>query len=142
MAHPRENKWSIQEIVFHITDAEIMGAARIRQTYAEPGSRFAVYEQDIWAKELKYQKRDSKSFYSSLILFDSLRLATSKIFRGAQQEDWQKTGLHPEWGDLTLRQLLEIYADHSERHIGQILTLRGLLGKGVDLPLLLEQRLY
>lgn len=141
-AHPKLAKWSIQEIAVHMAEAEIMGAARIRQTFAEPGATFAVYDQDAWARELDYQKFDAKAFYSSLMMFDSLRLNTTKIFRRAKEKDWEKYGMHSELGKLTLRQLLEIYADHGERHIGQILELRALLNVPLKFSLLLKERLY
>ncbi|MFQ5603767.1 MAG: DinB family protein [bacterium] len=139
---PVPDKWCIQELVIHLADAEIMGAARIKQTYAEPGCTFSVYDQDAWAKALNYRELNSKSFYSYLILFDSVRLNNSKLFQQANSEDWQKSGCHPEWGLLTLRNLLEMYADHGERHLSQILTLRRFLKKPLALPRLLEERLY
>lgn len=141
-AHPRPGKWSIQEIVVHLADAEVMGAARIRQAFAESGSAVAVYNQEDWAREMAYQEYDTKTFYASLMMFDALRLATAKLFQRAGAPDWEKFVIHPEWGAITLRQLLELYADHSERHIGQILTLRELLNKPLNLKLLLEKRLY
>jgi uncharacterized damage-inducible protein DinB len=141
-AQPRPGKWSIQQITMHLADAEIMGAARIRQAFAEPGKRFAVYEQDIWAVAFDYQQAEQKTFYSAIMLFDALRLATAKILQRAGQQDWNKFGVHPEWGELTLRQLLELYADHGERHIAQILELRALLGKPLEYELLLKDRLF
>jgi len=141
-AHPKPDKWSIQEIAVHLCEAEIMGAVRIRQTFCEPGSQYAVYDQDAWAQESNYQQFDTKTFYSTLMMFDSLRLCTTKIFRKATPKDWDKAAHHPEMGDLTLRQLLEIYADHGERHIGQILELRKIQNKELDFPLLLPERLY
>lgn len=141
-AHAKPGKWSIQEIVLHLADAEIMGAARIRQAYAQPGCAFAVYDQAVWARMLGYQSRDGAALQTALKLFEYLRRASSAIFHQARNGDWQKTGNHPEFGPLTLRQLLELYADHSERHLAQILDLRALLGKGLDFSLMLEKRLY
>ena len=140
--HAKPGKWSIQEIAIHLADAEIMGAARIRQAFAEPGSNFAAYEQEIWAKAFDYQGFDSKAFFSAVMLFDSLRLNTTKIFHRAATDDWNKFGNHPHWGKLTLRQLLELYADHGERHIHQILELRILVDKPMEFDLLLTKRLY
>ncbi|NIV93009.1 hypothetical protein GWN42_09460 [candidate division KSB1 bacterium] len=80
-AYPQAGKWSIKEIVLHLADAEIMGAARIRQTFAEPGSTFAVYDQDVWAREFDYQNYDTESYYSYLSMFDALRLASTTIFQ-------------------------------------------------------------
>jgi hypothetical protein len=43
---------------------------------------------------------------------------------------------------VTLRNLLELYADHSERHVAQIVERRERLGVPVDLAPLLAERLY
>ena len=141
-AHPKAGKWSIQEIVMHVADSEIMGAARIRQTFAQPGSTYAIYDQDVWARVCAYQDQDNAALQSALKLFEALRRTSSGIFHQAKQDDWQKAGYHAEFGHLTLRQLLELYADHSERHIQQILDLRSLMAKSLNFPLLLEERLY
>ena len=119
-----------------------MGAARVRQAYTQPGSSFAVYDQDIWANLLGYQKQDNSAVPDALKLFESLRRTTSVIFHHARVEDWGKSGVHAEHGEITLRNLLELYADHSERHIEQILHIRSLLDKTIEFQLLLEHRLY
>ena len=141
-AKPRPGKWSIQEIVMHVADSEIMGAARVRQAYTQPGSSFAVYDQDVWANRLGYQEQGNAAVQNALKLFESLRRPTSAIFHQARAEDWGKLGVHPEHGQVTFRNLLELYADHSERHIEQILYIRSLLGKTIEFQLLLEGRLY
>ncbi len=46
-ANPRPGKWSIQEIVLHVADSEIMGAARIRQAY------LMLYSREADAEEIK-----------------------------------------------------------------------------------------
>jgi uncharacterized damage-inducible protein DinB len=141
-ARPRDDKWSVQEIALHIADAEIMGAARMRQAWAEPGSAFAVYDQNAWASELDYRGRESRDVMAALHLFSILRRAGTQLLEGARPGDWKKWGSHGEWGTLTLRQLLELYADHAERHIEQIAALRLRLGKPIRLPRLLPKRLY
>lgn len=141
-AHPRPGKWSIQEIVMHMADAEIMGAARIRQTFAQPGSHYAIYDQDIWAQQFGYQEQNMTVVQHALKLFEALRRTSSHIFHRSKSADWDKKAFHAEFGHLSLRQLLELYADHSERHIGQILDLRLLIGKELHFPLLLAERLY
>ena len=141
-AKPRPGKWSIQEIIMHVADSEIMGAARVRQAYTQPGSSFAAYDQDVWANHLGYQEQDNPAVQNALNLFESLRRTTSVIFHHARVEDWGKIGVHAEHGEITLRNLLELYADHSERHIEQILSIRSLLDKTIEFQLLLESRLY
>ena len=141
-AQPHQGKWSIQEIAQHVADSEIMGAARLRQALAEPGTSFAVYDQAAWARTLRYGSRDRNEMVAALWLFSALRSSGTRLFNGAREEDWKKWGSHADWGRLTVRQLLELYADHGERHIEQIVELRLLLGNPVNVPRLLPTRLY
>lgn len=141
-ARPRPNKWTIMEIALHVTDSELMGAGRIRFALAEPGAPVIGYDQDRWAAALEYQSADLRSLERSLDLFTAIREVTTGLFRRAKPSHWDSTVSHPRYGAVTLRNLLELYADHSERHVGQIVDLRGLLDKPLDLPPLLQLRLY
>ena len=139
---PREDKWSIQEIALHVADAEIMGAARLRQALAEPRASFALYDQDAWTDELGYRSRDRKALENAVRLFSALRIGSTLLLETAKEQDWAKWGNHADWGPLTVRQLLELYADHGERHVEQIVAARALLGKPLIAPRLLPKRLY
>jgi uncharacterized damage-inducible protein DinB len=120
-----------------------VGAARFRFAWAEPGSNFVAYNQGRWAVELDYQATDPAGLETVLTLFEALRRTTAALFQRASEDDWQhRWGMHPQHGPITLRNLLELYADHSERHLGQILALRTLLGRSLELPVLLPERLY
>lgn len=143
-ARPRPgNKWSILQIVVHLSDAELMGALRVRLAYGQSGSTLPVYDQDLWASALRYQETDRQTFERRVELFTLLRETTTPIFRQARDAEWtQRAAQHPEFGPVTLRNLLELYADHGERHIEQIVAIRELLGKGLDFPPLIEVRLY
>lgn len=137
-----KGKWTIQEIVLHVADSEIMGAARFRQALAQSDRDFAFYAQDVWATELGYGEAGRDDMTAALAMFRALRRTTARLLDAASDDDWAKTGNHPEVGVITVRQLLELYADHSERHVAQILERRRRLGKPVGLPLLLAERLY
>jgi uncharacterized damage-inducible protein DinB len=141
-AHPRPGKWSIKEIVPHVTDSEVQGTFRIKMVLAQPGEVWPVYDQDAWVREHAYQAFSAAELESSLLLFEALRAAITPLFSRARDKDWSRDGVHPELGPMTLRNLLELYADHSERHIGQILEMRTMLGQPLEMPLLLERRLY
>lgn len=141
-ARPLPGKWTVLEIAIHLADSELIGAARIRLVLAADEPRLPGYDQDRWARDLRYASSDSARLASSLDLFAALRLATLPLLIGAAPGDWSRTGTHPDHGPVTLRNLLELYADHSERHIAQILSRRELLSVPVALPLLLPERLY
>ncbi len=138
----RPGKWSIIEIVAHLTDSELMAAARSRFAYAQPGSVATGYDQDIWVARFEYRSLDGEELERTLALFAELRALTLRVFRRATDAEWAQTIAHPDFGPITLRNVLELYADHVERHLSQILVLRASLGAPLDLPLLLTERLY
>jgi len=136
-------KWSIFEIILHVADAEIMGAARFRLALSESGVLAPRYDQDAWCREMAYNEAPLAAFAEALDLLESLTRTSNRLFDGLTAEDWEAYGvIHAEWGRMTLRQLLELYADHRERHVAQILERRALLGVPIEYALLLEKRLY
>jgi hypothetical protein len=142
-AHPRAGKWSILEVACHLTDSELMGAARVRLISAQPGAPFTAYDQAVWAAELRYDGFPLERLQTALDLFELLRRSTLPLFTEATDGDWTaRWGTHPSFGAVTLRNLLELYADHGERHLEQILVLRRLLNRPIELEILLRERLY
>lgn len=113
-AHPRPGKWSIRENVVHVVDSELVGAVRFRMTYAEPASVLPFYDQDRWAAQLRYGAVGEAGIAEVLDLFSLLRRTTLPLLEAAAPEEWKRKGHHPGHGDLTLRQLLELYADHAD----------------------------
>lgn len=135
--------WSIHEIILHLLDSEIQGSFRFRKVWAESPAQLPSFAQDRWVAELNYLENDSAiSRQRALQTFGLLREASLELFLRAGSLDWSKTGHHPEYGPLTLRNLLELYADHGERHLEQILHIRKLLKSPIEVPVLLQQRLY
>ena len=64
------------------------------------------------------------------------------MLRAATPTQWERAANHPRYGPLTLRNLLELYADHTERHVGQIIRIRELIGRPLAMSLLLPDRPY
>ena len=135
-------KWTIGEIVCHVTDSETVGWIRLRKALAEPGAALPGYDQDRFAAGVGYADFDHVLVRDTLDLFGRLRSISSRLLRRAPPGSWQSAAVHPEWGALTLRQLLELYADHGERHLEQVLDRRERLGKPLAMDRPLPVRLY
>jgi len=136
-------KWSAHEIAIHVCDSELQGVFRMRKIWAESGADLPGYDQDSWARELDYLGRDGAADRErALGLFAQLRTCGLTLLHRAGGSEWKRWGTHPDYGRVTLRNMLELYADHSERHVEQILAIRELLGKSLEMPSLLPQRLY
>ena len=53
------DRWSVGEIVCHLADSEIIAAARLRVLRHRPGTKLIVYDPDVFADALDYQRRDA-----------------------------------------------------------------------------------
>ena len=113
----KRNQWSICEILSHLVDAEVFGLARAKKIIAENGSRVEVYNQEIWADSLSYEKMNPND---SLALIKLLRNNLSRVLETISSEAWNNSVFHPEIGKLTLCDWIERNCEHIEIHIRQI----------------------
>lgn len=141
-ARPIPEKWSIQEIVCHVTDSETVAAIRFRLALAQPGAALPGYDQEAFAAGIAYGNFDPPLVRDTFDLFSRLRAIASRLLRRLAPAAWDRSGVHPQWGPLSVRQLLELYADHGERHLEQILERRAKIGKPLAMERLLPVRLY
>jgi hypothetical protein len=120
-AHPLPGKWSAREIVQHLADSEMNSAIRLRRLLAEDRPVIHAYDQDDYARRLKYNERDIAPALESL---RSSRATTAQILAAMSEEDWKREGWHPESGSYTTETWLRIYAAHAHNHAAQISRLK------------------
>src|SRR5579859_1630261 len=118
---PTPDKWSIRLIAAHVADSETVAAQWFRQVIAEDNPRLSDFDQDAWAKNLDYARRQPKQ---SLESFRRVRGENYELLKSLPESTFERTGMHSERGPLTLRQLLDIYADHAESHARQMQAIR------------------
>ena len=114
---PGPGRWSVAQILAHLADAEIVGAYRFRMILAAPGTPIQAFDQDDWARALKYEAAEPQA---SLALFESLRAAQLRLWRGLNDEELDRFGIHAERGKESVRHLLSLYAGHDLNHLAQI----------------------
>jgi hypothetical protein len=123
-AHPIPGKWSAREIVHHLGDSETTSAVRIRRLLCEDQPLIHGYDQDEFAKRLRYNERDMAP---ALEAFRSARATTMQLLSLMSEDDWQRAGTHTENGRYSAEDWLRIYADHAHNHAAQISRLRDAL---------------
>jgi uncharacterized damage-inducible protein DinB len=109
--------WTIHEILVHLGDSEAHAYIRFRRALAEPGSSVIAYDQDKWTSGLHYERLDADLHVE---LFTSQRRATDALLTSLAPDDWNRTIMHPEHGAMTIDDILVMYADHAELHVGQM----------------------
>ena len=114
---PGPGRWSVVQIIAHLADAEIVGAYRFRMILAAPGTPIQAFDQDDWARAMKYEAADP---HAALALFEALRAAQLRLWRGLNDDELDRFGIHAERGKESVRHLLSLYAGHDLNHLAQI----------------------
>jgi hypothetical protein len=114
---PVDKSWSVSEVLVHLGDAEVHGFVQAKKIIAECGGKVCVYNQQIWADKLFYDKIDYKD---ALDLVRILRKNLFDVLARIRPEVWHYYIYHPESGKITLLDWIQFYVDHIEIHIEQI----------------------
>ncbi len=122
MRKPVPGKWSVGEILAHLTDTELVVGYRIRRMLESSGTAIEAYDQDRWAAEGNYAKRDARV---SLALFTALRESNLRLMRSLSKEQWQRYGMHAERGKESVETILRMAAGHDLNHIEQVERILG-----------------
>jgi len=123
-SHPIPGKWSAAEIVHHLGDSEMASAIRLRKLLTEAHPVIPGYDQDEWARRLRYTERP---IGPALAAFRAARETTAQLLDGMTEGDWRRHGWHTESGSYHAERWLEIYAEHAHGHAAQIRRLREAL---------------
>jgi uncharacterized damage-inducible protein DinB len=114
---PGSGKWSVHEVVVHCADSETNAAMRLRYLLAEKEPLVVAYDQEEWARRFDYH---AQPLDLSLAACEAARGRTVPLLRTMNETDWAKEGRHTESGRYTAEEWLRIYAEHLEKHAGQI----------------------
>jgi hypothetical protein len=118
---PEPGKWSIRQIMAHVSDSELVGADRFRRVIAEDNPTLVGFDQNAWAANLDYSKRKPSQ---ALEMFRRIRAESYEMLKELPEQVFDRAGNHTERGSITLRQLLKIYAEHAESHAIQLRHVR------------------
>jgi DinB family protein len=116
------DKWSIRQVLNHITDTERAFAFRALWFARGFEAPLPSYEQTIAAAEAQ---ADRISWAAHAEEFRRVRLATISLFRNMPEEAWLRTGIASD-NRFTVRAMAFILAGHVEHHL-RILRERYLL---------------
>jgi hypothetical protein len=114
---PALAKWSVQEILLHMADTEIVAGFRIRMILGKPGTPLAGFDQDDWVVAGNYSKRDVRT---ALAQFTALRAANLALLETLSPDQWEHSGVHAERGEESVETIVRMMAGHDVNHMGQI----------------------
>jgi hypothetical protein len=75
------------------------------------------YDQEMWAELIDTA---TIPIEESLLILRGLHRRWVRLFESLEDDDWRRTGAHPEFDHYNLEQILITYSDHGDNHIEQI----------------------
>jgi hypothetical protein len=121
---PDDKSWSAKESLCHVRDTEESFMIRFQTIMEMDEPRFLPGDPDRWATERQYQRNDTGE---ALQAFRVRRDETLKFLRGLRPEYWDRGGVHPTRGRMTVRDFVGLMAWHDDNHLDQLK--RALAGK-------------
>ncbi|MDQ1436712.1 MAG: hypothetical protein QOK43_341 [Acidimicrobiaceae bacterium] len=104
-------------VVTHFADAELVYAVRVKQVLAEDGPHFAPYDENSW---LVRTARLEEELRDTLARWRILREHTVRVLGSLEEAEWHRSGIHATRGEITMRQLVGLMAEHDRTHLDQL----------------------
>ena len=118
---PADGAWSIKEVCGHLRDDSEVWRRRLSMMITDTDPVLPSYDQEALVREYAYQDADIAAVLAD---FKRLRLEMVELLSGLEPEGWKRTGQHPDWGRLTIRQGMEMMIRHTEEHLEQVRELK------------------
>lgn len=110
-------KWTIKQILVHLSDADAVLLSRIKRIISEPKQVIWAFNQDLWCENLDY-------ITFPLAICKAIFLANRQAIIYLAQKYYSTLGskefVHSETGIRTLKEEFDKVALHNQGHINQI----------------------
>jgi uncharacterized damage-inducible protein DinB len=131
-AFPGPGAWSVQQVILHLMDSDLIGSDRMKRVAAETKPPAIIaYDETAFADQLRYHDQDPAL---ACEIFRLNRRMTAALLRLLPDEAFARIGNHSERGPETLAQLVEDYVQHARYHLKFISDKRARLGKPWEPP--------
>ena len=113
---PEPGEWSVLECIGHMTDGELVVAARERWILAEDVPAIVGYDQALWVDRLDHNADDPALLVE---LFAALRRSNLDLWARRPIADRERIGRHSERGDESYGLTFRLAAGHDLIHLEQ-----------------------
>jgi len=119
---PAPNKWSVQEVLAHLADAEEIGMrSRVAAMIEAQNPLLPAFDQEKRGEEMKYNRIHP---LKSLAHLARQREANVKWLRTLKPGQMKRRGTHSKVGEISVEELVTEWAFHDLGHLKQILEIK------------------
>lgn len=125
-AKPEVGKWSIQDVVIHLADADFAFADRFKRIIASENPVLHGWSENDFHAKLFYAEQ---SVDDAVELVRLTHAQMMRVFRHLPGSSYTRSGTHSERGVQTLTDVLTYATWHLEHHVKFIQQKRNVIGK-------------
>lgn len=119
-------RWSIQQVVIHCLDSELVSIDRLKRMIAEDNPTIFGYDENKYVSALHYNDQPAQL---AAELVSGNRQLFAHALRKLPDSAWARKGQHNERGEITVGGYLQDVVDHLDHHIHFIHLKRAKMGK-------------
>jgi hypothetical protein len=119
-------RWSIQQVVIHCVDSDLVSTDRLKRMIAEDNPALIGYDENKFAQNLFYHEQSAEQ---AVQLIDLSRKVFAEVLRRLPKQAFDRKGTHNERGVITVGGYLKSTVDHLDHHLNFIHKKRAHMGK-------------
>ncbi len=113
LAHPIPGTWSLQTLIIHVMDSDLIATHRMKRIIAEDTPLLISYDENAFATRLHYEGLDVAIAAET---FRINRIQIGQILRRCDDATFARVGVHNQRGKVTLGETVDMYVRHVENH--------------------------
>lgn len=117
----RPEGWTVRQTVHHLADSQVNGYIRFKLGLTEETPTIKPYAEKLWAELADGQCADTGI---SLQLLDAVHQRWTFLLHATPSEAFARQVRHPEYGEMSLDTVLQLYEWHARHHLAHITSLR------------------
>jgi uncharacterized damage-inducible protein DinB len=121
----RPGGWTVRQVVHHLPDSHLNAYTRFKLALTEEEPLIRTYAEARWAETP--EARDGAP-EMSLALLEALHRRWLAALRALPAATFARRLRHPDWGLMSVDDLVALYAWHSRHHLAHVTGLRARQG--------------
>ena len=113
----RDGGWTARQVVHHLADSHMNAYTRIKLALTEESPSIKTYEEQLWAEMPDGKSADPAL---SLAILDGVHQRLSILLNSLSADQFNRTATHPQWGEMTVDFLVQLYAWHCRHHVAHV----------------------
>ncbi|MCU0499908.1 MAG: DinB family protein [Anaerolineae bacterium] len=109
--------WSVVEVLCHVRDFNEIFLQRAQLMAAHDQPALQAYDHEALVVERDYKSQDFRAVYADL---RAKREEAIRFFEALTPEQWERVGIHPEVGPITLMDSMIQVGHHDADHLEQL----------------------